>query len=375
MDESLRKELTDLFATVERGPLRGGDLKHPYRVLALNPDEALIFRSNAVRRIREISKKLAQPSAEQGWSVEGVDHLVEGACRKAIEDSTAEAISWFESELRRPPRQWFVAEGLQVRFTGDTLLLGKCQLNQRLAPDYANEALLAEELSGTAMTVVVTSNDEHGARRQARDFIDEAGAIVVMADGRYLGADLMIPHLIGEVDQIPGYRSGLSKWLDISHVQDRDDNLYPEYRALSEVAAKHEEERTDWERRSLASVRWYARAVTTSWPSEALSAAMIALESLFIRDRKERPKGKRIAERASAHWRFHENQESWLGNLYSSRNEVTHEGRYFVEEVDLYDLLALVGRAVHWAAWHLHDMHRSDGERCISFDEAMSPHS
>lgn len=376
----VKTELSQLFASLEVGPLHPQDLvlDHPYHMIGLSPDQALILREGATGLLRKIGKELSQPALSgRGLSLEGAESLLIQACREFHQRGPEAALAWLTDELEKPERTWVVIEPAKIHFKGEPVRVGRCDLYQTVPPSHADEVFVkhfASKFKNSVIVATPTATDEHSARRLAHEYIEESRAIVVMADGEHHGVDSRTPHLIGHPGTPLAAIRGKSDWLYLEHVQDRDGRLYPEFSALSAAATKPEHEREDWERRVLAAARWNAIAVTTGWPSEALGASMIALECLFVRSRRVKRKGKAIAGAVSKRWEFRSDQEDWLENLYSSRNDVIHEGRHFIQEVDVYDLLAILARALHWGAWHLHDMHRSDGKICSTFDEAMAPH-
>ena len=123
----------------------------------------------------------------------------------------------------------------------------------------------------------------------------------------------------------------------------------------------NESQRTDWERRVLAAVRWVARAIATTWPSEALIANMVALESLFVEGQNVRKKGKAIAEalteRVVLNQLTTDQQRDWLSDIYQRRNEAVHEGRQYADDLETDRLTDLAWWAVHWGLWHLNPLH------------------
>lgn len=152
--------------------------------------------------------------------------------------------------------------------------------------------------------------------------------------------------------------------------------IHPHYRPLSDAASRADAERTEWERRAVASARWFARATQTFWPSEALISCMTALECLFVRDRGVRDKGAAIANRSTERWvtrgRTVEDEREWLRTLYRARNDAVHEGRKFVEDLEVDRLVDLTAYAVRWGAWHLYPYHAHSQRACATFDEVMA---
>jgi hypothetical protein len=57
--------------------------------------------------------------------------------------------------------------------------------------------------------------------------------------------------------------------------------------------------------------------------------------------------------------------------LYRARNDATHEGRRYVEDLEVDRLVDLTGAAVRWGAWHLNPNHSDKQSACGSFDEVM----
>jgi hypothetical protein len=144
---------------------------------------------------------------------------------------------------------------------------------------------------------------------------------------------------------------------------------------MSDAAARTEETRTDWERRVLASARWFANAAETFWPSEALTSCMTALECLFIKDRNVQSKGREIADRLTERWVARgwtaDEQREWLRALWRARNDAIHEGRRFVEDLQVDRLVDFTAFAVRWGAWHLSPYHSEKQSPCETFAEVM----
>jgi hypothetical protein len=159
-----------------------------------------------------------------------------------------------------------------------------------------------------------------------------------------------------------------------THV-DEQGHLIPPYRQLSRAAARDEERRSDWERRVLAAVRWFSRACRSEWSADQLVGLMVALECLFVAGTTEGNKGARIATRLTDRWKLNEmtaeEQEAWLRRLYRARNDAAHEGRDFVNDLEVERLADLAHVAIRGLAWHLVPAHRARGRSCRTFTEAM----
>jgi hypothetical protein len=102
---------------------------------------------------------------------------------------------------------------------------------------------------------------------------------------------------------------------------------------------------------------------------------MVALECLFVENRRERYKGTLIAKRLSERFKLREltaeQQIEWLKRLYAARNEAIHEGRDFVNDLEVDRLLDLTRVTVARLAWHLVPSHRPRGRSCATWREAM----
>jgi hypothetical protein len=103
---------------------------------------------------------------------------------------------------------------------------------------------------------------------------------------------------------------------------------------------------------------------------------MVALECLFVAGKRERgQKGALIASRLSARFTLNEMTEAeqarWIEGLYQARNDAVHEGREFVDDLDVDRLGELAHFAVRNLSVHLVAGHRYARHSCRTFDEAM----
>jgi len=102
---------------------------------------------------------------------------------------------------------------------------------------------------------------------------------------------------------------------------------------------------------------------------------MTALECLFVKDQATKQKGAAIAERFTERWVARgwtaDEQREWIRGLYRARNDAIHEGRRFVEDLDVDRLVDLTAYAVRWGAWHLSPSHGNGDGACRDFDEVM----
>jgi hypothetical protein len=222
----------------------------------------------------------------------------------------------------------------------------------------------------------VTAGDIETAKLLAKERFAEARAVLTNAQGRAVG--MSSPFVaVGPENWMQTGQEGEHAFV-VENVQDMSGGLAFGFGALSDAVAIDEVERTDWQRRVVGAVRWAARCSDSHWPSERLIAAMIAFETLFIRDQTERDKGRLISDRLTALCLLKgmtgPQQSQWLRGLYVDRNAAVHEARSFVEDRDIPALEGLLDTAISWAAWHLAANHGPEWGACTSYDQVRSSH-
>jgi hypothetical protein len=371
--EAVRADLLRLFAAVEVNPHHQVDQTEPSILVGLSP--MLLFRGESLQLIRALQGTLSRSALTHGGlSRRALEDLLTSACRLSVGEGSEAAILWFGEQLAKPRRRWVFVEPTGAFVPADQLQLGACRLSRHLPADLVPEGLIPtaqEQFTGPVVVTEVDARDKKSAQLLARDRIEEATAILVLASD-HRGS--FPRHLTREPGGATSINSGGTR-LIAPGFWDSEGRIHPLYRALSNAAERTDEERTNWERRSLASVRWFAKAAETFWPSEALIACMTTLESLFIKDRRVREKGREIADRFTERWVGHgwssDEQREWLRELYRARNDAIHEGRRFVEDLQVDRLVDMTAYAVRWGAWHL-DPHHADREvACETYADVM----
>ena len=210
----------------------------------------------------------------------------------------------------------------------------------------------------------------------ALDRFDEARAVLAMAD--LWRVPQVRPAIItARGDSMTETSPASSRIVAVAHV-DSTGRWHPGYRELSVAVAKREADRTDWERRTIAAARWFHRACETRWYTEALVDLVIALECLFVAPHEKQGNGPRIAHRATAVCLLPEHdvksQRKWIGEMYTRRNDVAHEGFSISQDLDVEELITLVNALVQWGAWHLTTMHHEDEQPCTSIEQVLDLH-
>jgi len=372
--EQIRPELLGLFAAVEVNPQLDLDQTEPFMLMGFQ-QPTLLFRGESLALLRALQTALAESAlAHGGPSRKAAESLLTEACRMSVVSGADQAVAWIRAELEKPPARWAFAESILAYLPRAELELGGCRLAHEVPGEVVPEPVeprLREHLTPPLILVDVTARDDESARLLARDRIDEAVSILALASG-HRGSHAK--HALVRPDGSTSLAGGPTA-LIAPEFWDAEGRVHSQYRSMSVAAARSDDDRTDWEHRVLASVRWFAKAAETFWASEALAACMTALECLFIKDQRTRDKRSAIAERATERfvtrgWTPDEQME-WLRRLYAARNDAIHEGRRFVEDLDVDRLVDLTSYAVRWGAWHLDPGHDEGTGACHEFDEVM----
>jgi hypothetical protein len=373
--DAVRRDLRELFAKVEIDavPVQGGDEATLW--VTAREEPSLLFRGESLDLFRSIQSRLAGSAlARGGPSRKAIEQLLIEACTVSVMRGEGAGLGMLEGRLNDPPGTWTVAQAIDAYLPRDDLCLGACRFFRSLPDGLVSDHILVsarERLPGPVVLVDIEARDENSARLIAYDRFDEARSILMLASQQRgsLPANLVIH---------PGDRvsvTGGSGHLIAPTLWDSAGRVHPTLRGLSDAAARAEEERSDWERRAVAAARWWTKAARTAWPSEALSASMTALECLLIEGRRVQKKANEIAERSTERWVFkrhtRDEQRLWLKKLYRARNDAVHEGRQYVEDLEVDRLTDLVAQAVTWAAWHLSPYHADAGKPCETFADVM----
>lgn len=371
------RDLEELFQTAQRGPKQAHPLKGPVTVVHLGPNEDLVFHGRTKFLLDDLARRLARSALEHGGpSPEAVTSLLIQATGKVGQQTSADLIAGIAEELDKPEREWEFAEEIFLDLREGSVPVGACQVFAQVPERFMSDPNDAKTLfrGGSAITTVVQAHDEVSALQIADERFEEARAI--LAQNTY-----------GELRQERSF--AMSRPTKSTHHRggpffrvpdtDLDGKLVYEFGYMSEAATRLG--RKDWERRVLAAARWSMRARLSRWPAQKLAASMIALETIFVRDKKAGIKKDLISHgsvriaRAVLYDKSPEEQEDWISELYDRRNEVAHEGQNFLRDLEIDHLLDVVWMSVGWAARHLWPWHRAEGKPCLTFDEAMAPHT
>lgn len=377
-----RKLAEKLFAAVEVEP--------PNAVIEAGEEQLLdvgvagavtvLYRGRALELLRDLQERLAKSAlAAGGPAAATLEQLLIAAAREAHAHGPAAGVAFIAQELAKARRTWRVFEPTNVAFPGSPLRLGQCTLHQQLPDDVPRDVLRASgidvDFGGQVLEAEVAAADVGSARLLAADRFAEARALMTVIDRsacRLRYAPLTVD---SDPNGLITVAAGGRGWILYGAVDD-EGRLSPRYAPLDAAAAKPEGRRNDWERRTVAAARWFAKACETTWPAEALTAGMTALDTIWV-EGVTREQGKLLAKRAQDEWsKIHPVGEStgeWVVRLYRARSEATHVGREFVEDLEIARLLDLVQAAVRRAVWHLHPLHRPAGA-CTSLADTASPH-
>jgi hypothetical protein len=371
----VRTDLRELFAKVEVDAAPSHERDEATLWVTAREEPSLLFRGESLDLFRSLQARLAASAlARGGPSRKAVEQLLIEACTVSATSGEAAALATLEDRLGQPLGRWTVAEGIHAYVPRDDLSLGACRFYRSLPEGLVGDHILVsarERLKGAVVLVDVEAHDENSARLIAHDRFAEVRSILTLGGQR--GGPLPANVVIHPGDRVsvtggPGPLIAPTLW-------DEEGRVHPTLRGLSDAAARAEDERSDWERRAIAAARWWTKAARTAWPSEALTSAMTALECLLVGPG-VRKKGEEIAKRASERWVFkrhtRDEQEQWLRTLYRARNWSIHEGRQYVEDLEVDRLIDLTAQAVTWGAWHLSDYHSDTGKPCESFSQVMS---
>jgi hypothetical protein len=221
--------------------------------------------------------------------------------------------------------------------------------------------------------VTVRARDQKTAQILAAERLAESSAVLDLIDRPKLTAGHNM--LLRRKDGRGGASLNRAGWIINDALVDDRSRLVPPYRQLSRAAARDEDRRSDWERRVLAATRWFSRGCRSEWPADRLASLMVSLECLFVVGRTESQKGSLIAERLTKRFRLREMSEDrqieWLTVLYRARNAAVHEGREFLNDLEVDRLADVTQFVIRRLAEHLIPAHRPRGRSCRKFEEAM----
>lgn len=372
----------ELFETVEVDPpnvvIEAGD----ERLLDVGVGGAttLLFRDRALGLLRELQERLAQSALAAGGPAPGtLEQLLLAACREAQANGAAAGVAFLDAELAKPKRTWRIFDPINVAFPGGSIAIAGCTLHAQLPGDVPRRVLepsgLSGEFIGAVLEAEVEAADLGSARLIASDRFAEARAVLTVIDRTACRVRYSPLAVDDDPQGVISVTVGGRGW-NLFGVVDGQGRLSPRYAPLSDAAAKPEQGRTDWERRTVAAARWFANGAETTWPGEALTSAMTALETLLLKGR-EKQKGKPMAQAVARDYgHIHpvgESASDWIRRLYRERNQAVHAGRDYLDDLDIDRLLDLVQVVVRRAIWHLHPLHRSSGA-CATWAETRTKH-
>jgi hypothetical protein len=341
-------------------------------------DQTLLFIDEAHVHLEAIIDILtASALAQGGFEADAVAGHVAKACRLS---TAAEATEYLSAVVAAPLAEYTFGEPLAViHAKGGPHPLGRCLVHESLrhaAPNDPPEVLTEwheEDFPARVITATVTARDEDSAYIRAVDAIDEAKAILFLSTDHPERRRMLTLRL--EDGQIRSTSTGGESF---GHYFSPRMLVYPPVTHVSTAAGKARELRTPWEQRVIAATRWYYQAGSTYWPSAALTGAMSTLETLLLTPGLK-GKGGRIASTLRDLGAAHLGPEgvkftTWFANLYDHRNDATHQGVNYDEDLNVQRLLRLTKLALQWGAHHLDPHHRSVGGPCTTLEEALSKH-
>jgi hypothetical protein len=316
-------------------------------------------------------------------SLEEASALLMAACEDAVAGTIKEALAAFGEKLESPLESWIVAEPIDLLMSSKRLTLGTTTYARDMPRAVAPRRVLAQAetygLRAPVRFVTVRARDQTAAKILAAERFAESLALLnlISRQGTRVGhatttgRNLMLRHQDGR------WSISLSRktWIVRDELLDDRGRLVPPYLQLSRAATRAEDKRSDWQRRVLAAVRWYSKSADSEWPADRLASLMVALECLFVESRREQQKGSKIAERLTERFRLNDKsateQLKWLEGLYASRNDAIHEGRDFLDDLEIDRLSELTRFVIRHLAEHLAPGHRRPGRSCRTFEQVM----
>jgi hypothetical protein len=304
--------------------------------------------------------------------------LLVDACSRAIDgDGPEAALRWLVTELDEAAVSWLVTEPVNLLLVSRRrVTMGRSTYTAKVPREAARRVLpeFLERLNAQCfVSTDVVARNAKTARILAREVFADSASVLDLIDPRAAtfpdGDYLAIPE-----SGPGGINFSRSPWILDGDWFGGNGRLISPFPQPSDALKKREDERTDWERRVVASIRWLSRAQRSTTTVDRLVSLMVALESLFIENRREHDKGRLIAQRLSERMRVRtlsrQQQETWIAELYKRRNDAVHEGREYVNDLEVEQLLDLVRYTVRYAAEHLVAKHHTR-HACRSFNEAM----
>jgi hypothetical protein len=374
----LRKLLRHARAMSRRGIDMSPEGEQREQIVRMSAEEQLVLiEGDGMRLLRALQRRLAGTSrAASGMSPDEARSILVAACDSAVARTIKGAVEELRTELAQPVVEIEVTEPVRLLLPVPKLVVGrvtfKSVVDRRLVGGgwpFSRERGFVAPFASTR----VAARGWTSAKVIARQRFAESVAILDLARPPANAAAEWIG--FRDVRQPTGAVNYLwsGPLLDGQFVSGT--RLAPPYRQLAAKLLREESDRSDWARRLLAATRWYSKSYRTEAPADRLAGAMVALECLFVENRRERYKGTLIAKRLSERFKLREltaeQQIEWLKRLYAARNEAIHEGRDFVNDLEVDRLLDLTRVTVARLAWHLVPSHRPRGRSCATWREAM----
>jgi len=344
------------------------------QVVRINENGTLVVvEGDGVRLLRALQRRLAGPSrAVSGSSGEETRALLLRACEQAVEGTIKTAIEALRATLAEPVQEWVITEPIDMILPVPRLTVGHTTYSNSIPREAARLQYAIDR--GFAAPVRITRVSTRGfttARILARQRFAESLAILDLATPPANVGSEMTAWRAGDGGSVSFVRQGPI----LTDQVISGTRLVSPYRQLARAVGRQENARADWERRLIAATRWFSRSYRSEWPADRLASAMVALECVFIADRSEQTKGSRIAERMTDRFKLNEQtrdqQLEWLLHLYRARNDAIHEGRDFLNDLEVDRLLDLTRYALIGFALHLDPSHRPRHRSCRTYDEAM----
>lgn len=376
-----RKAIEELFGSIRVGRVPEGQVAELFVEVGIRPGEMFHLIGEGFFLLRRLARELSRPALTSGGlSPETVESRLEVACLKYLEAGPEKAIEYLENELGGPLEPWLVARPVVAAMRGERLEVGGCLLWIGLPPPLSGEwpEQVAERFPRHSLSTVVEARDDESAVLLAEQSMLEAISILRLTDWRWRGRPDLGSFVAMQSSRGFQLRMPEGRALSATNMVSADHFSWPHIAALDLGARKPIEERTDWERRTLAAARWLDEAASTGWPSDSLVCLMVSLEALFV-PRRGSNKGATIAREVSARWNVSEmsaeDTATWLQDLYGRRSDAVHEGHEYENDLDVARLRLLVWEATSWAAGHLRQFHGSRDRACRTQKEALAEHA
>lgn len=350
------------------------DLDFEYKSI---PGAQYMLDAEALALRRALRRRLAGTSRRDlGISGDEAGILLEKACDEAVLGTIKETVDNLIAAVEAPVEDWVVAQPVKVDLPQRRVRVGHVTYTRRIPPSVARRAVLerlGERVKPPVAYVTVQARGWQTARILAAERLADAASIVDLIQRPKLNR-VGGPLLIRAKGKGEHYADDSFQYIH-PNVLDAG-RLRPPFRQLALAAAREEDARSDWERRCLAATRWLSRSLNGTSPADRLVALMVALESMFIAGRHEPGKGALIGERVSERFtvpeRTADQLRSWLEDLYRGRNDAAHEGRDFLDDLDVDRLSELTHYVVRAMSWHLVAGHRYARHSCRTHREAMA---